>query len=142
MIRNRKVWMAMAAMAVSLAAMVDAVAGEKEDAAVKAATSWLALVDEGRYGDSWEEAAALFRGAVPKEQWERQLEAVRGPLGAIGERRVLSAERTTSLPGAPDGDYVVIQFRSSFEHKDQAVETVTPTLEGDGVWRVSGYYIR
>jgi hypothetical protein len=45
------------------------------------------------------------------------------------------------LPGAPDGEYVVIQFESSFEKKKSAVETVTPMLEKDGKWRVSGYYI-
>jgi len=45
-------------------------------------------------------------------------------------------------PGAPDGEYVVIQYDSSFENKTEAVETVTPMLDPDGVWRVSGYYIR
>jgi hypothetical protein len=46
------------------------------------------------------------------------------------------------LPGAPDGQYVVIQFETSFENKHNAVETVTPMLEPNGQWRVSGYYIR
>ncbi len=48
----------------------------------------------------------------------------------------------SSLPGAPDGNYVVIQFKTTFEHKAQAVETVTPMLENDGVWRVTGYFIK
>ncbi len=46
------------------------------------------------------------------------------------------------MPGAPDGEYVVIQYDSSFEHKQAAVETVTPMLDKDGKWRVSGYYIK
>jgi len=37
---------------------------------------------------------------------------------------------------------VVIQFDSSFEHKQTAVETVTPMLDTDGKWRVSGYFIK
>jgi hypothetical protein len=49
---------------------------------------------------------------------------------------------TTTLPGAPDGEYVVIQYQSSFGKKNLAVETVTPMLDQDGVWRVSGYFIR
>ena len=48
----------------------------------------------------------------------------------------------TSLPGAPDGEYVVIQFEASFGNKRASVETVTPMLDKDGQWRVSGYYIK
>ncbi len=50
--------------------------------------------------------------------------------------------RSNTLPGAPDGEYVVIRYRTEFENKMKAVETVTPMLEADGAWRVSGYYIR
>lgn len=117
-------------------------AGEQEDAAVAAARSWLQVVDAGDYGASWEQAAAFFRNAVPKQQWRQQLDAVRTPLGAVGSRELLSAQHMTSLPGAPDGDYVVIQFKTSFANKKSAVETVTPMLEKDGVWRVSGYFIK
>jgi len=49
---------------------------------------------------------------------------------------------TTTLPGAPDGEHVVIQFDSSFTNKKTAVETITPMFDKDGVWRVSGYYIK
>ena len=68
--------------------------------------------------------------------------AVRGPLGAVKSRRVSSSQSTHSLPGAPDGDYVVIHFATSFEHKAEATETVTPMKDPDGHWRVVGYYIR
>ena len=44
--------------------------------------------------------------------------------------------------GAPDGEYVVIQFSASFAHKKSALETITPMLEKDGKWRVSGYYMK
>jgi hypothetical protein len=53
-----------------------------------------------------------------------------------------SREYSEKLPGAPDGKYVVIQFDAVFENKPSAVETVTPMLDPDGVWRVSGYFIR
>ena len=48
----------------------------------------------------------------------------------------------TSLPGAPDGEYVVIQMETSFENKASAVETITPMRDSDGEWRVAGYYIK
>lgn len=110
--------------------------------AKSASLEWLELVDDGDYGDSWDEAAELFRGAVGRDQWERQVGGVRGPLGDVESREVISATPRTSLPGAPDGDYVVIQYRTRFENKADAVETVTPMRDPDGTYRVSGYYVR
>ncbi len=110
--------------------------------AERAADAWLALVDGGRYPESWDTAAAFFRGALPRDQWSTQVGAVRGPLGAMRSRRQRSATAATTLPGAPDGSYVVIQYDSSFANKASAIETVTPMLDADGQWRVSGYYIR
>ncbi len=115
---------------------------EAERAALHAAEVWLELVDQGQYGESWDEAAQYFKKAVSRQTWEESLEAVRTPLGSNTSRTVQSMQYRTSLPGAPDGDYVVIEFRSSFENKRSAIETVTPMLEEDQTWRVSGYYIK
>jgi hypothetical protein len=111
-------------------------------AAIAAAETWLELVDEGKYGESWESAAALVKRLVTEEQWLQKMEPVRESLGSVRTRELKSAEYRTALPGAPDGEYVVIQFVSSFEHKKEAIETVTPMLDDDGTWRVSGYYIK
>lgn len=113
-----------------------------EEQAIKAAESWLAAVDGGEYSKSWDQCATLFKGAVTKEQWEQALNAARKPLGKLVSRKVKSAQYATSLPGAPDGEYVVIQFTASFERKKDAVEMVTPMKGQDGQWRVSGYYIK
>jgi hypothetical protein len=37
-------------------------------------------------------------------------------------------------------EYVVIQYETQFEHHT-ATETVTPMLDKDGAWKVSGYFI-
>jgi hypothetical protein len=63
-------------------------------------------------------------------------------MGDFISRSVKSAEYATSLPGAPDGEYVVIQFSAGFTNKKSAIETVTPMKDPDGKWRVSGYYIK
>ena len=126
------------------AALVPAAAtsAEKpEDRAQVAAESWLKLVDEGRYEISWEKAAALFRAAVTREQWNQVAARVRTPLGKVLSRKLKSRQRTQQVPGAPDGDYVVLQYDTTFEHKKAAVETVTPMLD-KGTWRVSGYFVR
>jgi hypothetical protein len=111
-------------------------------AAIEAAEAWLQLVDEGQYGESWAQAAEFFRKNISREQWMTALNGVRKPLGKVLSRKVLNATYATALPGAPDGQYVVIQFDTSFENKQNAVETVTPMLDTDGQWRVSGYYIK
>jgi hypothetical protein len=104
--------------------------------------SWLALTDAGKYDDGWQAAAEILRGAVTKERFTRDLTGVRTPLGPAQSRKLLTAKRTHQLPGAPDGDYVVIQFETVFKNKAHAVETVTPMKEKDGSWRVSGYFIK
>ena len=114
----------------------------KENAAVLAAQHWLSMVDGEEYAHSWDEAAEYFKGAITREQWRQSLQGVRKPLGNVISRELKSKIYTTSLPGAPDGEYVVIQFETSFENKKSAVETVTPMMDPDGSWRVSGYYIK
>ncbi len=114
----------------------------REAAAESTARAWLALVDAGRYDESWSAAAALFRQNVPKAQWQSAALNARGPLGALKSRTLQSATFKSALPGVPDGEYVIVQFASSFENKASAIETVTPMKDPDGTWRVSGYFIR
>jgi hypothetical protein len=113
-----------------------------EQVAQKPAEAWLALVDSGKYAESWQEASQLFKSAVTQEQWQAAVSAARNPLGKLLSRNLKSATYTKTLPGAPDGDYVVIQYDSTFEHKRAAIETITPVLDKDGKWRVSGYFIK
>jgi len=68
--------------------------------------------------------------------------AFREPLGKVMNRGVIKKKYMTSVPGAPDGEYVVIQYSANFENKKNAIETVTPMKDTDGEWRVSGYYIK
>ena len=119
-------------------------AAETDDThkAQAAAKAWLALVDAEKYGQSWDEGALLFRSAVMKAEWEKAARAARAPLGAMKSRTFKSANFTRSLPGAPDGEYVVIQFDAQFANKASAIETVTPMRDKDGAWRVAGYYIK
>ena len=113
----------------------------KEQAALEAAEAWLLLVDQGAYLQSYQTASSLFKRALMPETWEQSMQGVRVPLGGVMSRVVKSATYSTALPGAPDGEYVIIQYNTSFTNKKEAVETVTPMLDVDGVWRVAGYYI-
>lgn len=130
----------LAILLVHVSSTVSAAEG-KEEAAKQAALEWLALVDAMQYEASWKEAASLFRAQISSADWVRMVAAARNPLGDLIARELISATYATSLPGAPDGEYVVLQFQTAFDNKAQAVETVTPMLDL-GHWRVSGYYIR
>lgn len=117
-------------------------AADEKQAAVEAALAWLEMVDAGDYGASWEAAAPYFQAAVPKADWERTIAAVRKPFGEVDSRQLRGADFKTTLPGAPDGEYFVIQFQTKFAEKAAAVETITPMKTPDGAWRVSGYFVK
>jgi len=114
----------------------------KEMAAVSVIENFLQLVDAGRFAESWDATSSFFKQQVSKEQWVKQLDSIRSALGPLVKREIKNQKYTKSLPDAPDGEYVVIQFTTSFTNKNIAIETVTPMLDNDGEWRVSGYYIR
>ncbi len=114
----------------------------KEAAALEAAKAWLTLVDSELYGESWETAAAYFKSTVTKDYWKQALPAIRKLFGKPLSRKLGGVTYTTSLPAAPDGEYVVVEIATRFEKKEHAVETVIPMLESDGKWRVSGYFIK
>jgi hypothetical protein len=138
---RRVLALALAALLGSAGARLAADSGA-EKAAETSAMAWLAVVDTGKYGESWDAAAALFRTALSRAQWEAALEKVRRPLGKAVSRKLRGAKFMTEIPNAPKGEYVVIQYDTTFEKAPGATETITPMKDKDGAWRVSGYYIR
>ncbi|TFG53907.1 MAG: DUF4019 domain-containing protein [Gemmatimonadales bacterium] len=123
-------------------AMTDSGETAAVEAAKQAAKSWLELVDATEYGKSWAAAASMFKAAVTEEQWEAAVLQARGPFEPMGARQFLGAKYMTELPGAPKGQYVVIQYQVMAADNTKLVETITPLRDTDGIWRVSGYYVR
>jgi hypothetical protein len=117
-------------------------AEEREKAATEAAAPWLALVDSGQYAESWFQASSDFRGAASKEQWIHALNTVRAPLGKLVSRQLKSATYTTKLPNTRPGEFVVIQYDTSYEKAPGMLEIVIAVLEKSGAWKVSGYFIK
>ncbi len=132
----------LAVLAICLLGATATASETQEIAALRAARVWLAVVDAGNYDESWQATAGYFRSAVGKQQWRQAMEGIRRPLGNVLTRKLKSKTYATELPGAPDGQYVVIQFDTAFENKRVAVETVTPMLADDGSWLVAGYFIK
>jgi hypothetical protein len=113
-----------------------------EQAAEAAATPWIALVDAGKYGQSWDAAASAFQQAVSRSQWEEAVRKARTPFGKVLSRKLASAKFTKDLPGVPTGDYVVLQYETRYENKAGAVETISVMKDKDGAWKVAGYLIK
>ncbi len=129
--------------ALLLAVAIVSVGQEQEKKEAEAvAQEWLNTVDKADYAATWDAASTPFKAAISKADWEKALSSSRGQFGKMNSRKLKSATYTTTLPGAPDGKYVVIQYETSFANKQSAVETITPMLDKDGKWHVSGYYIR
>ena len=110
--------------------------------AIKAAENFLLLVDTSQYAQSWDSASSFLKSQVSKESWVKQISSLRPAFGKVINRNILGVQSVNELPGAPDGQYVVIQYSLTCENKRKAVETITPVLDKDGKWHVSGYYIQ
>ncbi len=115
---------------------------EAEKAGAYSAEQWLVIVDSGAFEDSWVESSTFFQSKVPQSEWVKMVGKARQPFGANLDRSLEDAEFSTTLPGAPDGEYVVAIFKASFEQKASAIETVTVARSDEGKWRVTGYFIK
>lgn len=109
--------------------------------ATAAAERWLVHADKTDGSATWDQAASIFQSAITKNGWAEALKAVRGPLGAMKSRQARSAQFTRTLPGVPEGEYVVIRYDTKFENRD-ATETVVPMRDKDGSWKVTTYLIQ
>jgi len=110
--------------------------------AVAAATKWLSVVDAGNYAQAYAMLPARIRsgGDALEKQWLDSYRARRTPLGGTLPRKFAKAYFGRTLQGSPDGYYEFLYYKTSFQHKAQAIESVVLTKES-GHWQVSGYRI-
>jgi len=109
-------------------------------ASAMAAQAWLKFIDQGKYGESWDESATLMKLTIRKEEWVTLMDQTRKPLGSLINRQVLDQRTAENPHGLPKGDYMVMFYKTDFGGKSGAYELVTMFLE-DGEWRVMTYQI-
>lgn len=117
-----------------------ALAADASQQATDSAKAWLALVDAGNYEQSWKDASTLIQNRFSEADWATTVKPAREPFGAVVSRTPAGVDMEKSLPGAPDGDYAVVHFKTGFAKKAEAKETVTMVLE-NGNWKCAGYFI-
>ena len=107
------------------------------------AQEWLALFDKSNFQATWKEASAFFKSKISAEQWGTRIEQMRTRrpvLDSLRSRSLVAVRYTSSLPKAPDGEYVVVQYKGAYADEEWA-ETVTLKKDPDG-WRVAGYFVK
>ena len=107
-----------------------------ETPVTKAARDWLALLDAGKWSESYAATTPSFRSLNTVDAWRAASEKVRAPLGRTLSRTLLSEQDT---PAPPNG-YRTVRFRTDFANKAAVTETLSLDLEGNA-WRVVGIYI-
>ncbi|MES2475809.1 MAG: protein kinase [Verrucomicrobiota bacterium] len=108
---------------------------------VSIAEDWLLTMDAGKLKDAYDAIAPAAAAQVLPAQWEAAIHAARKPLGAKISRTYKATQPLEKVPGLPDGECLVYQFVSEFEHKKEAVESVI-LIKVENAWKPAGYYIR
>ena len=74
-----------------------------ESAAEKVAMGWLALIDQGKNGERWDQAASYFKWTVTKARCDQTLINNRVPLGLVKSRKLAAKviACTIAPPPAP-----------------------------------------
>ncbi|RIV83396.1 helix-turn-helix domain-containing protein [Aurantiacibacter zhengii] len=120
----------------------DAMPASRDAESMAEAEAFLAEVDAGDWEGSWEVAGAYFQSEASVAEWAAIIDPVRTPLGAVDARSIATVQRASTLPGAPEGEYEVLQFNTQFAGRaEPAIETLIMLQGADG-WQVTGYFIR
>ena len=106
---------------------------------VAEADRWLKLIDEGKYGESWDSGSNIFRFTIKRDEWIKAQEKLRQPYGKLVSRQLIQQSPAENPKGLPAGDYMVLVYKSSFASHPSANELVTMVLSTDGRWKVLTY---
>lgn len=108
------------------------------EAARQAAFDWLQVVDSGNYKHAVLLMSEEIRG---QQDWLGYFNAQRARLGGVNKRETGEVKHTKAIPGlAGVRNYVVIEFKTSFERKPVGTEEVVMAKMGC-CWEVVGYSI-
>jgi hypothetical protein len=123
-----------------------AATAQDTDDAVEAAGTWLALVDAEEFQASWEASGDMLKEQVTSAQWfealsgvQMQLASYAGSTVDLSQRAVVMAQRLEDIPQLPEGEYVMVRYRTTQDDND-FVEVVTLRQDPDA-WRVVGYFV-
>ena len=119
-------------------------AGEEQvdlKASADAATQWLKLIDEEKYGESWDLGSNIFHYTIKRDEWIKAEQKLRKPLGKLVSRQLVEQRPANNPKGLAEGKYMVLYYKTAFQNRPQASELLTMVLGQDGKWKVLTYHV-
>ena len=112
---------------------------QQEQAALRqAAERILGQLDREEWQSSWSDAASTLKDVADLDAFTTGVKATRVAFGQPTSRRLKGFNFTTSIDGAPPGDYGIAFFSTTFSRADDVDEHVVLRRE-EGSWRLAGY---
>ena len=115
--------------------------GDDKDS-IEAGRKWLELLDTDKSGIAWDSASKLLQSVVKRDAFIAEMRSVRKSLGKLASRTPVKFARAHELPGAPTGDYAIIEYDAAYVNGKHLSEQVIWTIESGDIWRVAGYFYR
>ena len=105
--------------------------------------AWMKLLDAGKYGDAWEQFDDDFKKSSPKDDWCKQVNAIRTALGPVVSRSIDHGKFKQKIDDrAKDfGQFVTVDYDTVFERQPNGIEQFTAMRAKDGTWHPRGYYL-
>ena len=88
------------------------------------ANNYLELLDQNRFEDAWLAMSKLFQELNNRAQWQNRQQVLRTSYGSLVSRQFHHIRYRQSYSYSPDGSYVIVQYKSVFQNKDDTFETI------------------
>ncbi len=109
-------------------------------AARQVAEAWIQLLDQGRFDEAYQQLGPTARRQISQAQWRQELKATREKSGKLDSRIFQYPNFTTTLRGAPAGNYVVLNYLCTFASHRSSPETIV-MAKGAAGWHVAGFSV-
>ena len=106
------------------------------------AGSYLDLLDQDRYEEAWLTMSTFFQALNDQAQWQNRQQVIRAVYGSLLSREFLRISYRQSYSQSPDGQYVIVQYKSIFQNKADTYETVVLDCRNDLSCSVREYVLR
>ena len=120
-------------------ATVAATLGGDEREVLQAAEAFLAVIDEGRFGELFDVGSRLAQQQATRDQISQAHQQIRDTAGKVEKRTLRRVRLIDEFLGLPPGRYAAVQYASDFEKHKGLWESVLLNVDGDGQWRVNTY---
>ncbi len=116
---------------------------EEAEAASGASSSWLKIIDAGKFQEAWDLASPVFQKAVQKEQWCGQVGSVRNSTVKVVSRKLVGHPVFLAHEGR---EFIILHYDTAFDAVFEngwgaVVETVVLVKDAK-TWKPDGYFVK